>query len=129
MAEKFGLDLTEVHPFSKLQASKNNLRSGKLGTDWYYRFHGDACQFEHRPDGQILDVKINRWGNFGTLSDFYLYRFIETTPALAETFRKIESEPQFYDMIAQLEANEIIIDIGPPFFKTRVLNRPKPLSS
>ncbi len=121
LAQEHDLDLTRNNPFSKLLSRQNNLWKGALKNNWSYWFHGDACQFENSVTHQLVDVKINRNGNYGVISNFYLFRFIETTESLKETREMIGSFEAFNALVADLEKNKVIIDIG-ELLQTRVLN-------
>ncbi len=125
LAYKYDLNLEEEHPFGKLITRKNDLWKGSIKENWNYQFHGDACKFENSKSGQLLDVKINRKENYGTISDFYLLKFVETTDTLSYVLDEINTSESFYKIIAELENKELIIDIDKSPFTTRILNKEK----
>jgi hypothetical protein len=122
LASEYDLDLESENPFGKLQTRKNNLWKGQLRNNWSYYFHGDACKFENGITGQLVDVKINRDGNYGTISDFYLFTYIETTGELQYVFERINSENLVTKILTELKESDIIIDIGRFPMETWVLN-------
>lgn len=123
LAKKFDLDLDDKNPFGMLILRTNNLWNGDLNNDWKYHFHGDACKFENKLNGQIVDVKINRMGHYGIISDFYLFKFIETTNELTELYETIGNESTLIKLIDELEKDKFLINLDKPPFITRILNR------
>jgi len=123
LSDSFDLDLSNPHPFGKLVVRQNNLWKGKLGENWEYQFHGDACLFTNSITNQIVDVKINRNGNWGTISNFYLFKFIESTTSLKHVFTIVDSEKKIKELLDELLKDKILIDIGEPHFRTLVLNK------
>ncbi|MHA7058839.1 DUF6896 domain-containing protein [Aquimarina sp. M1] len=125
MAKEYQLDLNQENPFRRLTLRSNNLWKGSLINTWDYKFHGDACEFENTQTKQFLDIKITRKNNFGTISNFYLLKFIETTESLKHVFEKINSMETLHKNLTELENKGFIIDIGESSFNTRVLNKEK----
>lgn len=121
LSKTYDLNLCDTRPFEKLITRQNNLWKGNLEGNWKYQFHGDACKFENIETKQIVDVKINRNGNWGTLSNFYLYKYIETTDSLKHVYRKINTEHKVIDLLEELLNLGVLIDIGEPPFSTRIL--------
>lgn len=107
---KYNLDLSETHPFRKLITRQNDLWKGTLEDHWNYQFHGDACKFINSKSGQILDVKINRKGNYGTISNFYLLKFIETTMELQVAFNSILTETKLSELLIELKSDGVLTD-------------------
>jgi len=125
LANQFDLNLNDRHPFDKIKSRQTELWKGILKEKWNYQFHGDACKFENIENGQLLDVKINRRGNYGTISNYYLLKFIETTNELEYVYDKINNSESIYNTIAKLEEKELIINIGESPLNTRILNKEK----
>lgn len=127
LANEFDLNLNEKHPFDKIKSRQTELWKGILKGKWYYQLHGDACKFENIESGQLLDIKINRRGNYGTISNYYLLKFIETTSDLKYVHNKINDSESMYNTMTQLEEKELIINIGesPLSLDTRILNTEK----
>lgn len=121
MAETQGLDLAAKQPFSKLLRRSNGLWKGALPGGWTYQFHGGSCRFENSVTGQFLDVAINK-GSYNAIDDYYLYAFIETTKALETELKTIGDRHNFRTLMAQLESETIITNVGDSFFPVRVLN-------
>jgi hypothetical protein len=124
LGDEHDLNLESENPFGKLIKRDNNLWKGELKGTWIYQFHGGACKFENKITGQLVDVKINRRGNYGAIDDFYLFKYIETSKELDYIFEKINSEISLINLLAELEKENIIIDIGDSEIhqKTRILN-------
>ena len=125
LADKFELNLKEKHPFGQLITRANNLWKGSINEMWNYQFHGDACRFNNIESGQVVDVKINRNGNYGTIHNFGLLHFIQTTKSLNHILKVINTEEIVFETLNILEDKEIIIDLDQPPFSTRILNRDK----
>lgn len=125
LAHEYGLNLKQEHPFGKLITRNNRLWKGCLNGKWNYQFHGDACKFENSKTGQILDVKINRNGNYGTIDNFYLLKFIETTEIFSYVFKELNTYESISEVMTELENKELIIDIDEPPFSTRIINKEK----
>jgi hypothetical protein len=123
LAEKFQLNLSQQNPFSKLLSRQNNLWKGNLDKKWTYWFHGDACDFENLQTKQYLHVKINRASNYGTIDNFYLFKFMQTTDSLKHVSEILNSENIFNEILSNLERNKIIINIEELPLKTRILNK------
>jgi hypothetical protein len=123
LSDSFDFDLSTPYPFGKLIDRQTNLWKGKGDENWDYQFHGDACMFTNSVTIQLVDVKINRNGNWGTISNFYLFKFIETTASLKHIFNLIDSEKKVNELLDELLKDEILIDIGEPHFRTLVLNK------
>jgi hypothetical protein len=120
---EFEIPLNQENPFSLFLIRQNNLWKGSMKENWFYWFHGDACEFENSETKQLVYVKINRNGNYGVIDNFYLYRFIQTTKSLEYVYKKINSEKILYELILELEKDKIIINIDEiECLKTRVLN-------
>lgn len=122
LADEFDLDLTSKNPFSKLLNRSNNLWKGVLKSEWVYQFHGDACKFEHVLSNQLLDIKINRSGHYGVISNFYLFEYIKTTKELDYVLKVINTSEIFHSTLLCLEKNHIIIALGQFPFESRVLD-------
>lgn len=118
LSNTFDLDLKESNPLGKLIIRNNNLWKGNLEENWKYQFHGDACKFENIKTKQLVDVKVNRKGNWGTISNFYLFKFIETTDSLKHLFQVINSERKVIELLDEMEKEGVLIDIGEPYFRT-----------
>ena len=125
LANEFELNLANEHPFDKLITRTNNLWKGSINGEWNYQFHGDACKFENNESGQVVDVKINRNGNYGTIHNFGLLHFIETTQSLRHILKEINNEETVFKTITELERKEFIIEIDEPPFSTKILNTNK----
>lgn len=125
LADEFELNLADAHPFNKLITRTNNLWKGSLNGKWNYQFHGDACRLENNESGQVVDVKINRNGNYGTIHNFGLFHFIQTTQSLSHVLKEISTEEIVFETLAKLESKEFIIEIDEPPFSTKILNRNK----
>lgn len=125
LADEYNLNLEEQHPFGKLITRKNELWKGSLKENWNYQFHGDACKFENSKSRQLLDVKINRSGNYGAISNFYLLKFIETTDELSYVLNEINTSESIYKILTELENKGLIIDVDEPPFSTRIINKEK----
>ncbi len=123
LAEEYELNLNEDNPFDKLLNRSNGLWQGKSKDNWSYRFHGDSCEFVNSHTKQVLDVKINRKGNFGAIDNFYLHKFINTTPALRYAMEEISSSKVFWENMTSLQEKKYVIDIGDSVFSTRILNK------
>lgn len=123
LSDAFDLDLKDSNPLSKLITRKNNLWKGDLKGNWKYQFHGDACKFENLKTKQLVDVKINRKGNWGTISNFYLFKFIETTDSLSHVFQIIDSEHKVIELLEVMEKEGVLIDIGEPYLRTLILKK------
>jgi hypothetical protein len=101
---------------------RNNLWQGNLKCNWIYKFHGDSCEFKNLVTNQFLDIKINRNGYYGVIDNFYLFKFIETTEALNYVFEMIKTKEELIEILNELEADNIIINIGQFPDRSRVLN-------
>jgi len=123
LAVEYQLDLSERFPFAKLMSRQNNLWKGSLNTNWTYWFHGDACDFENLQTKQYLHVKINRESNYGAIDNFYLFKFMQTTDSLKHASEILKSENVFYEILANLEKNKIVINIDEWPLKTLILNK------
>lgn len=124
LAKEFQLNLKEHNPFSKLILRQNNLWKGNLRDYWTYWFHGDACDFENSQTKQFLHVKINRDSNYGTIDNFYLFKFMQTTDSLKHVSEVLSTETIFNETLHSLEENEVIENIKEWWpIKTRILNR------
>jgi len=123
LSETFDLNLSEPHPFGVLIQRQNKLWKGYLEGDWKYHFHGDACKFENMITGQIVDVKINREGNWGTISNFYLFKFIETSNSLKHVYQMIDSEHKVIELLEKMQKEGKLVDIGRPHLRTLILNK------
>ena len=123
LSHTFDLDLKNPNPFGKLITRKNNLWDGHLEGSWKYQFHGDACKFENLQTKQLVDVKINRKGHWGVISNFYLFKFIETTDSLKHVYQIIDSEGQVIELLEEMQKDGVLIDIGEPHFKALNLNK------
>lgn len=121
LADEYDLDLTSKHPFSRLLNRRDNLWKGILKSEWAYQFHGDACKFENVVSGQLLDIKINRNGHYGVISNFYLFEYIKTAEELDDVFKEIDTPGILNSTLLSLEKSGIIITLG-DFFESRVLN-------
>jgi len=121
LAEAHGLDLASKQPFGKLLTRGNNLWKGVLPGGWAYQFHGGSCSFENNITGQFLDVAINK-GSYNAIDDYFLYRFIETTKTLEQELNAIGDRHNFSKLMAQLENETFITNIGDGFFPVRILN-------
>jgi len=53
-------------------------------------------------------VKINRGNNYGTLSPFYLFKFVNTTDELIHISGAFDRD-EFYKTYIKLESKELII--------------------
>lgn len=123
LANEYDLDLNQKDPFDRLLVRENDLWKGNLKDNWTYWFHGDACEFENTLTKQFVYVKINRKGNYGTIDNHYLYKFILTTYSFDSVRSKIKSEEHFMEMMNELEKERIIVNIeNDEYLKTRVLN-------
>ncbi|WP_040253206.1 DUF6896 domain-containing protein [Psychroserpens mesophilus] len=125
LANEFELNLENKDPFNKLITRSNNLWKGSINGKWNYQFHGDACRFENNESGQVVDIKINRNGNYGTIHNFGLLHFIETTQSLSHILKEINTDEIVFKTLAELERKEFIIEIDEPPFSTKILNRNK----
>ena len=94
-----------------------------MNEHWSYKFHGDACQFENNNTGQVVDVKINGEGNYGVITRFYLFKFINTTISLTNDYSYFKSEEQVNDVLNSLIEKRLIIDVGTKGLPTLVLNK------
>ncbi len=112
LAKENNLDLTKKDPFSELISRKNNRWKGELSNNWIYQFHGDACKFENRISKQLVDVKINLSGNYGAISDFYLFQFIQTTDSLTYLKKTFQSIQEISTILIQLYENDLLINVG-----------------
>jgi len=125
MASEYDLDLSLDHPFEKLQSRHKELWKGSIADIWNYQFHGDACKFENKNTKQLLNIKINRRGNYGTISNFYLLKFMETTQSLDYAYKKINNSKIMYETLNALTDKNYIIDANIFETETRVLNKDK----
>lgn len=123
LAQEYDLNLKDENPFGLLISRRNNLWRGSIKDGWNYQFHGDACKFVNDNTGQTLDVKINRKGNYGVIAHYSLKRFIETTSNLSHVDRVFKTLADIFTTMDQLEIEGVIIDIGGPYFPTRVLDK------
>lgn len=123
LAEEFQLNLKNQNPFSKLLSRQNDLWKGKLNDNWTYWFHGDACDFENSKTQQFLHVKINRRSNYGTIDNFYLFKFMQTTHSLKHASEVLNSESVFNETLNRLEKNGVVINIEEWPMRTRILNK------
>jgi len=123
LGQEYDLNLKDENPFGKLITRQNNLWKGSIKDGWSYQFHGDACEFINDKTNQTLDVKINRKGNYGAIDNHSLKRFIETTLDLTHIDREIKTSKDMWMATNQLEKEGIIIEIGTPYFPTRVLDK------
>ncbi|BDD13027.1 hypothetical protein FUAX_54590 (plasmid) [Fulvitalea axinellae] len=67
---------------------------GPLGTDWTFFLHGTSCAFENKITGQFLDVKICHKTQYGVIDNYFLRRFIETTPTHDKVSKLIAGKSQ-----------------------------------
>jgi hypothetical protein len=126
LAFKFDLDINQNRSFDKLLSRQNNLWKGNLEDSWTYWFHGDACEFTNELTKQLVYVKINRDGNYGAIDNFYLYQFIISTSSLFYVIADIQNEKHFYEILNELEDEQIIKNIeNDGFVSTRILNKEK----
>ena len=95
---------------------------GSLSEDWTYQFHGDSCKIENLNSSQLLDIKINRHGNYGAIDNYYLRKFIETTKTLGDVHNEINSSKTMYEVLESLE-NKGLIKTILEMPKTRILDK------
>ena|SRR6218665_3362512 len=126
LADRYDLDLTSENPFGKLLSRRNNLWKGELPDNWTYQFHGSSCKFENIVTKQHLDISIIHGTNYKAINNFFLQKYIETTEELKYIPDIINSPEIFHKALAQLEKDNVIINIGEYPFNFRTLNYEAP---
>ena len=134
LANQYNLDLTGKDPFNQLLSSKNNLWKGHLPDNWTYQFHGGSCRFENTETGQFLDTRINCGANYGTIDEYFLEKYIETSQDLKYIIKMIQTKEKLHNTLLSLEKKSIIVQIGEEPFSFKMLdfkaipNEAKPFS-
>jgi hypothetical protein len=71
------------------------VRDNRLDREWSYSFHGEACRFENRATGQVVEVRLSFGTEFGVLDPYFFALFVKSTPALAHLARLLRDD--FHD--------------------------------
>jgi hypothetical protein len=109
LATKFDLDLKMHHPFTKLFKRSNNLWKGDLDEDYTYRFHGSHVCFEHKVNGQSVDVYITEKGEYGTFDYSSLRYYIKTTTSFKYLLKTLDTFEKFERVILSLEKQGFLV--------------------
>lgn len=71
MSETFHIDLETLDGLFELKFKKSNKQRGQLNDEWNYFLHGAECRFDNLRTGQIVEVIITTFPEFGTLDGFF----------------------------------------------------------
>ncbi|HXB92837.1 MAG TPA: hypothetical protein VNU72_11125 [Puia sp.] len=91
MSQKFSIDLNSLDGLGDLKYRKSNKQRGNLNEYWNYFLHGAECRFENVETGQIVEIIITTFPEFGCLDGYFLFNYMMTTGKfnpLAEHLRK-----------------------------------------
>lgn len=77
------------------------LTKGNLDDVWMYWFHGTGCRFTNAVTKQIVDVRLEDYGNVHSIPDpYFLAVYARTTPEESQMSRLLERE--FHDTLRAL---------------------------
>lgn len=79
MSETFHISLETMDGLGDMKYRKSNKQRGKLNEEWNYFFHGSGCRFENAMTGQIVEITITTYPEFGTLNGYFFYQYMATT--------------------------------------------------
>ena len=80
-------------------------RSGNLGEEWRYSFHGKECRFRNLVTGQVVDMRLDDYENKNVIPDpYFLSQFTHTTNSEVPVSKLIKHD--FHNMNRALEILE-----------------------
>lgn len=107
LAQKLNFPVEEVSENWRFQLDPS-LTEGWLDNNWEYWFHGHECQFRNVATGQVVDVRLEDYGNKRALLDpYFLAVFVRTTPEEARVSELLKDE--FHDTARVLK---ILVEKG-----------------
>ncbi|MGE7778139.1 DUF6896 domain-containing protein [Chitinophaga sp. NPDC101104] len=80
MRDTFGVDLQTLDGLYHLRFIDGvRVIPRKANDEWTFHLHGSECRFENIITGQILEVIIITFPEFGYLGDYFFHLFMSTT--------------------------------------------------
>lgn len=80
MAETFGVDLQTLDGLHELRFAEGyRLHLRQLNEVWQFHLHGAECRFENIETGQVLEVIIITFPEFGYLNSYFFELYMSTT--------------------------------------------------
>lgn len=73
MSETFHINLQTLERIGELKYKKSNKQRGSLNDEWTYFLHGAECRFDNVRTGQIVEVIITTFPEFGALDGYFFY--------------------------------------------------------
>ncbi|MEI2610616.1 MAG: hypothetical protein V9G20_18465 [Candidatus Promineifilaceae bacterium] len=69
----------------RLHEAEHSKGNTKLSGNWVYLFHGNECRFRNTATGQVVDMRLEDFGNEEATPDPYFFsEFIQTTSTQTE---------------------------------------------